>query len=135
MESLQHTTSIQLAAAGTALALAVLLKQYAQKLTTKYPKPPGPKALPLLGNLLDLPTTDEWLVYEQWSHVYGEFSPPFATVASLPLVQSALGDVMSVEALGQNIIILNSIEAAQELLERRGSIYSDRAQTVMLHEL
>jgi len=35
------------------------------------PLPPGPKPLPLLGNLLDVPLTRQWLVYSQWAERYG----------------------------------------------------------------
>lgn len=34
--------------------------------------PPGPKGLPLIGNLLDLPTEDEYRVYSHWHELYGE---------------------------------------------------------------
>ena len=36
------------------------------------PFPPGPKPLPVIGNLLDMPHEKEWLVYQQWAHKYGE---------------------------------------------------------------
>jgi len=35
------------------------------------PLPPGPKPRPLLGNLLDVPLTRQWLVYSQWAKRYG----------------------------------------------------------------
>ena len=34
--------------------------------------PPGPKALPLLGNILDLPTKRQWNVYAEWTREYGK---------------------------------------------------------------
>lgn len=39
---------------------------------------------------------------------------------------SWLGDVMHLSVLGQPLVILSSREAITELLEKRGSIYSDR---------
>ena len=36
------------------------------------PLPPGPKGYPLIGNLFDLPVDRAWLVYEEWSKIYGE---------------------------------------------------------------
>ena len=37
------------------------------------PLPPGPKGLPIIGNLLEMPTDKPWLVYNEWSKTYGEF--------------------------------------------------------------
>ena len=34
--------------------------------------PPGPAGLPFLGNLLDLPTSQPWLAFAQWSARWGE---------------------------------------------------------------
>ena len=35
------------------------------------PYPPGPPALPLIGNLLDMPTSYEWLTFSKWAKLYG----------------------------------------------------------------
>lgn len=35
------------------------------------PFPPGPKPLPLLGNILDLPRKHEWETFTKWGRVYG----------------------------------------------------------------
>jgi hypothetical protein len=34
--------------------------------------PPGPKGLPLIGNLRDLPKDYEWLTYEKWGQELGK---------------------------------------------------------------
>lgn len=36
------------------------------------PLPPGPKKWPLLGNILDMPTSKEWLTFAEWGRTYGE---------------------------------------------------------------
>lgn len=36
------------------------------------------------------------------------------------------GDVMHLKVLGRNMIVLNSVEAATDLLEKRSAQYSDR---------
>lgn len=43
--------------------------------------------------------------------------------ASLMIV---LGDVMHLKVLGRNMIVLNSVQAATDLLEGRSAQYSDR---------
>ncbi|KIM57444.1 hypothetical protein SCLCIDRAFT_130521 [Scleroderma citrinum Foug A] len=70
------------------------------------PLPPGPRALPLLGNLLSLNTAEPWLSYTQWGKKHGE--------------------LLYLRLLGQNFIILNSEKVARALLDQRSSIYSDR---------
>ena len=44
-----------------------------------------------------------------------------------PLITKKMaGDVMSFHVFGQVIVVLNSVKATNDLLERRGDIYSDR---------
>ena len=44
---------------------------------SRFPHPPGPRGLPLLGNLLDVPSPQgfPWETYRQWSHQYGVSVP------------------------------------------------------------
>lgn len=37
--------------------------------------PPGPPKWPLLGNILDMPTSKEWLTFAKWGQTYGEYLP------------------------------------------------------------
>lgn len=37
--------------------------------------PPGPRRLPLLGNLFDIPTKSPWEVFSKWAGVYGARVP------------------------------------------------------------
>ena len=34
--------------------------------------PPGPRPLPIIGNLLDIPRESSWLAYAEFSKTYGE---------------------------------------------------------------
>ncbi|KAH9857833.1 cytochrome P450 [Lenzites betulinus] len=84
----------------------------------KGPHPPGPPGRPLIGNLFDLPDAQgfAWDVYSKWCKQYDS-------------------DIIRLNVLGMNIVIANSIEVANDLLERRSAIYSDRPRMVMLCEL
>lgn len=94
------------------------------------PCPPGPKRLPLIGNLRDMPTSFEWKTYHQWSKQFG---------GSLQLIRFWVhgtcsqenghwsgSDIISLNIAGRSIIVLDTAEAATELLEKRSSIYSSR---------
>jgi len=35
------------------------------------PLPPGPKGLPLIGNLMDIPADFAWKMYHRWSTEHG----------------------------------------------------------------
>ncbi|KIP09976.1 hypothetical protein PHLGIDRAFT_66583 [Phlebiopsis gigantea 11061_1 CR5-6] len=79
------------------------------------PYPPGPQPIPLLGNLADIPSSYQWKTYSQWKRRWG--------------------DVVSISLCGQRIVILNSLEAAVDLLEKRGAIHSDRPVLQKTEEL
>ena len=44
----------------------------------------------------------------------------------------SLGDVLYLNVLGQGIIMLGSLKAARDLLEKRSANYSDRLTSVMV---
>ncbi|KAJ6576409.1 cytochrome P450 [Mycena vulgaris] len=78
--------------------------------------PPGPKKLPLIGNLLDITTSSEWKTYHQWCLDYKS-------------------EIIHLSVGGLSIIVLDTLDVVDELLERRSSIYSDRPRMIMLNEL
>ncbi|KAF9489513.1 cytochrome P450 [Pleurotus eryngii] len=75
---------------------------------------PGPPADPLIGHLRVIPFENQDATFHAWAKEYGKF-------------RTFLGsDVIHLEALGNHIVVLDSVEAANDLLERRSPIYSDR---------
>jgi hypothetical protein len=51
------------------------------------------------------------------------------------IVNFCVGDVIYFNALGKSIVVLNSVEAAVDLMDKRSSIYSDRSSFVMLVDM
>ncbi|KAL3442664.1 cytochrome P450 [Aspergillus insuetus] len=97
----------------TGLVLVVYLATRRQR--TSLPLPPGPKPLPLIGNIHQAPKSHGWRTYQQWSKEYG------------PIVH--------VNMLGQHVIILSSTEVAHEILAKRGAAFSDRPRLFLASEL
>ena len=54
----------------TGLILTFGFYRWQNRKKIRLPLPPGPKKLPLVGNLFQLPTTYEWEVFAQWSEAY-----------------------------------------------------------------
>jgi len=101
--------------AGLACLLVALFIWFRKPKASPASLPPGPKPLPVLGNVRDLTAKELWLPAFKWSQQYGE--------------------VTYLHVLGQGLVFLNSPEAAFDLLDKRGAIYSDKPQLVMAGEL
>ncbi|KAJ6580663.1 cytochrome P450 [Mycena capillaripes] len=90
-----------------AIALFLLCTLRCKHDRSKIPLPPGPKQLPLVGNLFDIPSERQWETYLEWSKQFNS-------------------DIIHLNAVGTSVIVLSSMDAVKELFERRSSLYPDR---------
>ncbi|KAI0791938.1 cytochrome P450 [Abortiporus biennis] len=95
------------------VAFVAILTWLVVRSSTKKPYPPGPKGYPIIGNLLDL-NTDPWRLFANLADKYGE--------------------IFHLDVVGQHIVVLNSLEAATEVLDRHSSATSSRAPNIVLQE-
>jgi len=90
-----------------AFIIGVVLLYYLLSSRRKhYHLPPGPKPLPIVGNLFDIPKDDACVRYASWSKEYG--------------------DVISLSVLGQVLVVLNSHEAIKKTALRHAAAFSGR---------
>ncbi|EEB98534.1 hypothetical protein MPER_01936, partial [Moniliophthora perniciosa FA553] len=69
----------------------------------------------LIGNALDFPRLQTWFKFTEWRDEYG--------------------DVVYAEALGKPMVILNTLEATNDLLEKRASNFTNRPNLVVVGEM
>jgi len=105
------TTDVAVGMAALA-AGTLLYKRYQQP---SLPYPPGPRPDPIIGNFRHLPKEYAW---KAWAKVGEEYGP-----------------LTYINVLGQPVLIINTHEAAVDLLDKRGKIYSDRPHSTMLVDL
>ncbi|KZO94698.1 cytochrome P450 [Calocera viscosa TUFC12733] len=77
--------------------------------------PPGPPGVPVLGNVLDLPSKLMFLKFDEWKDQYGE--------------------IMCLNLAGIKLVILNSANVAADILEKQSAVTSGRPRMVMAAEI
>ncbi|RXW24942.1 hypothetical protein EST38_g890 [Candolleomyces aberdarensis] len=105
------TLIIPLIGLGSALIVKEIVTRRRRN-PRRLPLPPGPKGLPLLGNIFDLPQIVPWKGYDKFCKEYG--------------------DMIYLKALGQGMLILGSRRRAIDLLDKKAVNYSDRPVMPMM---
>ncbi|KAI0356908.1 cytochrome P450 [Trametes cingulata] len=105
-------TAVDVAALGL---FVVILGLFLKRAFTQTGLPPGPKPVPIFGNLFQLEQQQEWLQFTNWGKIYG--------------------DVVTMRIFNKPIILLNSAQAIVDLFEARSAIYSDRPHLTMACDL
>lgn len=77
--------------------------------------PPGPPTVPILGNLHLIPTKGSYLTFTKWAKQYG--------------------GIYSLKLGPATAIVLTDRKHVKQLIDKRGSIYSDRPHSYVAHDL
>ncbi|KAG6915074.1 hypothetical protein DXG01_013569 [Tephrocybe rancida] len=102
--------------------------------TASFPLPPGPRIGWFgSGKRESLPKIYPWLTYDRWRKTYGKVF--FGTSRAFTQRNDPAGDMIFLDVFRNPILVLNSAEATQDLLEKRGAIYSSRPVRTMQAEL
>ena len=97
--------------------------------------PPGPPTTAVLGNILDIPTTG--LGKSEW--IWLPFSRPDEKTCGMLIIggprfrewSQQYGKIFSLKIGPRNIIVICDRKAVYELIDRKGSIYSDRPPNIV----
>ncbi|KAF8546952.1 cytochrome P450 [Imleria badia] len=77
--------------------------------------PPGPKGLPILGNILQFTSGNQWTTFTS--------------------LRRTFGDIIYLNAAGNHMVVISSPRIAADLLDRRASIYSDRPRNIVASDI
>ncbi|KAI8240878.1 Multifunctional cytochrome P450 monooxygenase [Colletotrichum sp. SAR 10_96] len=111
-------SSLFIGFAATLLVVFIVDKLLqARKNANRPPLPPGPKGLPLVGNIRDLPQPTEFAARFWLKH------------------KDLYGPISSVQVLGKTLIIINDAQVASEMLDKRSSEFSSRPTIVLAGEM
>lgn len=114
------------------LALIFVGRAVQHRVTRKLP--PGPRGIPFLGNIFQL-SLRPWEKFEIWKKQYGKWNTLLRYLWNLLNYNTNyfIGPLVYISVAGQGILIINTHEAAFELLNRRGGNYSERPRFVGKH--
>ncbi|QRW23980.1 cytochrome P450 family protein [Rhizoctonia solani] len=99
--------------AFTASSLTFIQFYWLKVFSRKLRHPPSPKTLPVLGNALSIPPGLDHLTYLEFG-------------------KQLNSDIVYMNMMGQSLVVLNTAQAASDLLDKRSAIYSDRVCAPMV---
>ncbi|KAF5541725.1 oxidoreductase [Fusarium mexicanum] len=91
--------------------------KFIAKTSRKAQLPPGPRGLPLVGNVLDLPPAGQFEAHHWAKH------------------KDLYGNISSVTVFGQTLVIINDAKLAQTILNDRSAKHSSRSKMTFAGEM
>ena len=132
--SLSHASLSQVLTPRLGLIATLVVILVAQYVRSPWRRvPPGPKGLPILGNALQLQNKD-WMYGKECKRKFGSSDSTFFAL-HFRIYHRTSEHIMYLNALGKPIIVLHSLKAAFELLDRRANIYSDRPRSIVPQDI
>ncbi|CAK5277831.1 unnamed protein product [Mycena citricolor] len=103
---------------AAAFSVVVVLRRFfgSKSSSPAPPLPPGPRKLPFVGNLFSVSKGREWEAYAR-------------------LGRELNSDIIHLDMAGTHLIVLNSAQAVDDLLNKKSALYSDRPRFTMLHDI
>jgi hypothetical protein len=108
---MERKLPIAVVLAGAAAAFYAYRRVKSEQTLNNTPVPPGPKRYPIIGSLLSFPQGRWYETFTHWQKKYG--------------------DIIYMNILGTPMLVVNSLDTARDLMEKRGHIYSGRPKDVM----
>ena len=110
-----------------AASFAILVLRW-QRNGSRLPYPPGPRGYPLIGSALDVPRDIPiWKAFISIAKKHGTCFILAGVRVQLKTFRLQETDVLYMRLFSTDFVVLNSSEAISDLLDKRSSVYSDRA--------
>lgn len=125
----EHSLGLAAALFFTYFVLLQIRERMIWSLRTRgRPLPPGPRPLPIIGNLLDMPSLRQWLGFRDLCSKHGAYISHSCNLYA----EKITGEIVYLDILGKPVLIVGSVRAATEILEKRSANTSDRTPSHLL---
>ena len=122
---------IFLSAVLATTAILLLVVQDLRRYNSKGHLPPGPTPLPILGNVLNTPRSNVGPAFSALAKKHGVFKAKSCVIVSFS-ERCFTGDVVYFNLLSQPMIVICSLKAALDLLDKKSANFSGRPVSIVM---